>query len=180
MHNYPANPQLYPGSNRNDTALDYWHHGMPSEVVTRNHDQHPGVFFFPVDGIGHGVAMTECEYGQGMVNPDVPCVKSLPPELRNVRSGSLVITWPGYQTLKWKHDIVFVDKAGSPLTMRQMGLQISRLWRCFYEKHHEQFDGRGIRLGPTHVTMNHLRLHCIYTHNYGRLWQVEVSYILPN
>lgn len=191
---------------------DYWHKNMPSEAVSRNHSQFPGIHFFPIDGVGAGVAMTECEYTEGIAMPAQSIFDHLPSHLRSIESGVFVITvspnlvhafsltherlqWPGYQHLKWKHNIVFVHSNGVPLTISHMASQIACLWRQFYEvsfcrawnsrntqlinhfqKHKRDFSGCGLHLGTNDISFNHLRLHQIYT-NDGRHWQAEVSYI---
>ncbi|RDB27403.1 hypothetical protein Hypma_004347 [Hypsizygus marmoreus] len=157
---------------------DYWHKGLPSVVVSRNHSQFPGIRFFPADGVGSGIALTECEYTEGIAFPGQSIFEQLPARLQHIKAGNLVITWPGYEQLKWKETVVFVHRNGSPLSVAHMAAQIACLWRQFYEDHHLHFNGDGIRLGPTRVTYHHLRLHQIYSHD-GRCWQVEVSYVKP-
>ncbi|KAG5650303.1 hypothetical protein H0H81_012685 [Sphagnurus paluster] len=71
---------------------DYWHRGLPSEVVSRNHSQFPGIRFFPSDGVGIGVAMSECEYTEGVAVPAQSVFQQLPPQMKHVKSGVLVIT----------------------------------------------------------------------------------------
>lgn len=71
---------------------DYWHKGMPSEVVSRNHSQFPGIYFFPFDGVGSGVALTECEYTEGIAVPTQSIFKYLPTNLQHIKSGQFVIT----------------------------------------------------------------------------------------
>lgn len=71
---------------------DYWHRGMPSQIVTRNFDQLPGLRFFPVDGVNVGVALSECEYTQGMVAPRDSIFKYFPPHMQHLKTGVMVIT----------------------------------------------------------------------------------------
>ncbi|KAG5633247.1 hypothetical protein DXG03_007949, partial [Asterophora parasitica] len=71
---------------------DYWHAGLPSEVVSRNHTQFPAVRFHPGDGVGIGVAMTECEYTEGIANPNQSVFAELPPRMHALKKGLLVIT----------------------------------------------------------------------------------------
>ncbi|GLB36831.1 hypothetical protein LshimejAT787_0311180 [Lyophyllum shimeji] len=157
---------------------DYWHRGLPSEVVSRNHSQFPAIRFHPSDGVGMGVAFTECEYTEGIAMPAQSVYSQLPAQMQHVRSGLLVITWPGYQHLKWREELIFVHPNGSPLTVAHMAAQVACLWRRFYQKHSKDFRQSGIPLGTGQVSFNHLRLHQIYS-NDGRIWQAEVSYVKP-
>lgn len=161
-----------------DVRSDYWHRGLRTEVVSRNHSQFPGIHFFPKDGVGSGVAMTECEYCLGVAVPTQSIFQQLPSQFQQVKSGSLIISWPGYQHLKWKHQINFVHTNGFPLSVSEMACQVAYIWRRFYRAQCDGMQGSGIRLGPTSVSYNHLRLHQIYSST-GRTWQAEVSYVIP-
>ena len=129
---------------------DYWHHGLTSEVVSRNHAQFPGICFFPIDGVGAGVAMTECEYAVGVADPSQSVFQRLPPYFQHIKSGTFVISvknnsfggwyvysfkafqWPGYQHLNWNHEISFVHPNGSPVSVSEMVCQVAYMWRRFY------------------------------------------------
>ncbi|KAG5644515.1 hypothetical protein DXG03_008257 [Asterophora parasitica] len=156
---------------------DYWHQGLASEVVSRNHSQFPAVRFYPIDGIGSGVAFTECEYTQGIAMPGQSIFTQLPSHLHGLKRGTFVITWPGYQHLKWRDEIVFVHPNGMPLTVGHMASQVASLWRRFYQKHGKDMRGHGIQLGANQISFNHLRLLQVYS-NDGRTWQAEVSYVM--
>ena len=71
---------------------DYWHRGLPFQVVSRNHDQFPAITFFPSDGVGSGVALTECDYPQGIAAPAQSILTRLPASLQNITSGVFLIT----------------------------------------------------------------------------------------
>jgi len=63
---------------------DSWHCGKASEVVSRNVNNAPALHFFPGDGIGVGVALTECMRPfpkQGVVNSHASILTVLPPEV---------------------------------------------------------------------------------------------------
>jgi hypothetical protein len=63
-----------------------------SEVVTRNHSQFPGIRFYPKDGLGSGVAMTECEYAVGVAASSQSIFQQLPPQFQDVKSGTFIIS----------------------------------------------------------------------------------------
>jgi hypothetical protein len=131
---------------------DYWHHGLTSEVVSRNHSQFPGIPFFPRDGVGAGVAMTECEYAVGIADPSQSVFQCLPPYFQHLKSGTFIISvkeyslfgvvnvllilaafqWPGYQHLDWNHEMSFVHPNGSPVSVSEMACQVAYMWRRFY------------------------------------------------
>lgn len=71
---------------------DYWHRGLESEVIFRNHLQFPGIRFFPKDGVGSGVAMTECEYSVGMASATHSVFEQLPLSLQQAKSGTFIIS----------------------------------------------------------------------------------------
>jgi len=71
---------------------DHWHRGLPSQVVSRNHSQFPAIAFFPSDGVGSGVALTVCEYAQGVAAPAQSILSRLPASLQNLTSGIFLIT----------------------------------------------------------------------------------------
>ncbi|KAF8055618.1 hypothetical protein FPV67DRAFT_809209 [Lyophyllum atratum] len=157
---------------------DYWHRGLPSEIISPNHTQFPAIRFHPSDGVGIGVAFTECEYSEGIAVPTQSVFSQLPSRMQHMKSGLLVITFPGYQHLKWREQIIFVHPNGAPLTVAHMAAQVACLWRRFYQKHSKEFRGSGVPLGTNQISYNHLRLHQLYT-NDGHTWQTEVSYVKP-
>jgi hypothetical protein len=71
---------------------DYWHRGLQSDVVSRNHSQFPGIRFFSEDGVGSGVAMTECEYSVGMASASQSVFEQLPPLFQQAKSGTFIIS----------------------------------------------------------------------------------------
>ena len=76
----------------NQVRTDHWHRGLPSQVVSRNHDQFPAITFCPSDGVGSGVALTECDFAQGIAAPAESIFTRLPASLQNITSGVFLIT----------------------------------------------------------------------------------------
>ncbi|KAF9463176.1 hypothetical protein BDZ94DRAFT_1193384 [Collybia nuda] len=157
---------------------DHWHRGKQLQAVSRNYSSYPSIHFFPADGVGSGVALTECEYTEGIAMAGRSAKESLPREFQEIESGFLIITWPGYQHLKWKQKLTFVQSNGLPYTVGHMASQVAYLWRNFYQKHYADFRDEGLRLSPTNISFNHLRLHQLFSYD-GRTWQAEVSYVCP-
>lgn len=71
---------------------DHWHRGKQLETVSRNSVQYPGIHFFPSDGVGSGVALTECEYTEGIAMAGKSAMELLPREFQGIKTGFLIIT----------------------------------------------------------------------------------------
>lgn len=99
------------------------------------------------------------------------------------------LQWPGYAHLRYKA-IIDMDT-----TLGDLAAQVVCVFKHFYEKvlvlpmapqtiltsnndpsqYHQSFQGPGVRLGPSHVRFEQLRLRNIFFD--GRLWHIEAAYV---
>lgn len=71
---------------------DWWHHELPSFFVNPNPDPSSvAVRFFPDDGRGQGVALSECIYNGGMVDLMTPVASFLPANWAHIQGINLVL-----------------------------------------------------------------------------------------
>lgn len=130
---------------------DHWHRDQPFKIVSRNSEENPGIRFFTNDGIGSGVALTECEYTDGILHPGASAMDCIPAKFyERMKTGFLVIDvssrliskesgsssnlqWPGYKHLKFKHKLSFIQPNGAPYTVAHMASQVAYIWRKFYQ-----------------------------------------------
>ncbi|KAJ2917540.1 hypothetical protein MD484_g2846, partial [Candolleomyces efflorescens] len=162
----------------NDVPKDHWHHSMKTKTVCERPDHCFGIFFHSKgDYLSAtatlGVALTLCEYPEeGVEMPNTPTHTLLPAEIIAKPKSGILITWPGYQHLRIRREIFLNTTTGD------LARQIARIFRDFYELYHPDFKGPGIRLGPSFMTFDSLRLRSMFWD--GRFWNLEIDYVYEN
>ncbi|KAF6747019.1 hypothetical protein DFP72DRAFT_1108668 [Ephemerocybe angulata] len=157
---------------------DYWHADKPTSIVGHQPDGSLFALYFhsknlsPLDLSSNlGVALTRCEYGGEGVNvPTIPVRELLRKDiLARGPQARLYITWPGYQHLGYGEDVLL------DTTIGELASQVAGIFKRFYEKNYQRFEGPGLPLGPDYITYDQIRLRKLFLH--GTIWKLELSYV---
>ncbi|CAK5276450.1 unnamed protein product [Mycena citricolor] len=122
---------------------DYWHSDQDAVIINRPADwKTRGYSSIPFRSSGGGscslgVALLNLESGLGTAHGEQCAAECLPGGLVAERTVKLMIEWPGYRARLYPLDMADAS-TGRYMTRRQLGEQITRLWKDFANRNRHE------------------------------------------